>query len=74
MLSNNLDGAKSVLLTIQEAAEFLNLKVSRMRTAVFKKEIPYIKLGRLVRFDPNDLIKWVEKQKEETKEDSSWLW
>jgi excisionase family DNA binding protein len=47
------------LLTILEAAELLTIKVSRLRTAVFRKEIPFIKIGRLVRFKEEDLMDWV---------------
>ncbi len=50
------------LLTVQEAATLLNLKEGRVRTAVFRKEIPYIKIGALVRFSRPDLIKWLERQ------------
>lgn len=57
------------LLSIEEASEFLNLKVSWLRSAVFKDEIPYLKVGRLVRFDQSDLIKWIEVKKEESKKD-----
>ena len=61
------------LLTIKEAAEFLNIKISRLRTAIFKNEIPYLKIGRLVRFDTSDLLNWIEEKKEESKPSSYWL-
>lgn len=57
------------LLSIEEASEFLNLKVSWLRSAVFKDKIPYLKVGRLVRFDQSDLVKWIEEKKEESKRD-----
>lgn len=49
------------LLTIEEASEFLSIKVSRLRTAVFRREIPFIKIGRLVRFRETDLIQWISQ-------------
>lgn len=58
------------LLTINEAASFLSVKVSRLRTAVFRKEIPFIKIGRLVRFKEDDLLKWIEQNTQKVKEDS----
>ena len=58
------------LLTINEAANFLSVKVSRLRTAVFRKEIPFIKIGRLVRFKEDDLLKWIEQNTQKVKEDS----
>ncbi|HLE12976.1 MAG: hypothetical protein A2451_12445 [Bdellovibrionales bacterium RIFOXYC2_FULL_39_8] len=50
------------LLTLTEAASYLNIKESRLRMAVFRKEIDYIKLGRLVRFRRNHLEEWINKQ------------
>lgn len=50
------------LLTTEEAALFLNVKISRLRMAVFRKEVPYIKIGRLVRFSESQLHAWLEAQ------------
>jgi len=50
------------LLTINQAAELLNVKISWLRSAIFKKEIPYIKLGHLIRFKSVHLYKWLENQ------------
>ncbi len=47
------------LMTIEEASVFLNLKVSKLRAMVFRKEIPFIKIGRLVRFHAQDLETWL---------------
>lgn len=51
------------LLTIEEAAAYLNLKVSRIRYEVFKKGIPCYKIGRSIRFSISELDSWVEKKK-----------
>lgn len=61
------------LLSVEEASSFLSIKVSRLRTAVFRKEIPFVKIGRLVRFKTQDLKQWIDSRtvKEEEK---SWLW
>jgi excisionase family DNA binding protein len=48
------------ILTIAEAARFLNIKVSNLRRAVFMKKIRYFKVGALVRFYKTDLIEWIE--------------
>ena len=52
-------------LSFQEAQEFLNVKESWLRNAVFKKEIPFHKFNRLIRFDMNDLLLWTLKNKVE---------
>jgi len=51
------------LLDINQAATFLNVKVSRLRTAILRKEIPFLKIGRLLRFHKRDLEGWIEKLK-----------
>lgn len=53
---------KSELMTIEETSVFLNLKISRLRSLVFKSEIPFIKIGRLVRFRAQDLHEWLLDQ------------
>ena len=58
-----VEEGKSNLIGIREAAKFLNLKVSRLRAAIFRKEIPYLKIGALVKFDIEDLIEWIESRK-----------
>lgn len=49
------------LLTTEEASKVLNIKVSRLRQAVFRKEISFIKLGALVRFREEDLQNYIQK-------------
>jgi excisionase family DNA binding protein len=54
-------GFSMKLFTIKEAAELLAVKPSRIRTAVFKNEIAYVKLGRLIRFSQEQLNQWISK-------------
>lgn len=54
----------STILTFAEACDFLKIKKSRLRTAIFRKEIPFLKIGRLIRFDMCDLEKWIEELKQ----------
>lgn len=49
------------LLTIEEASSFLNVKVSWLRQAVFRREINHIKVGALVRFREEDLDLFIQK-------------
>ncbi len=53
------------LLTLNEAASFLNLKISRLRYEIFKKSIVHFKVGRSIRFSEKDLISWIMSQKQE---------
>lgn len=50
------------LMTIEEAALFLNLKVSKIRKDIFNKAIPYYKIGSLVRFKKDELTKWLDQK------------
>lgn len=46
-------------LTIAQAAYLLNMKESRLKNLVFRKAIPYIKIGHSIRFAKAQLIDWV---------------
>lgn len=50
------------MMTIEEAALFLNLKVSKLRRYVFMKGIPYYKIGSLIRFKKDDLLQWLAEK------------
>lgn len=50
------------LLNIQEAAQYTRLSVPTLYTMVSQKRIPYVKLGRLVKFDREALEKWIRQQ------------
>jgi len=52
-------------INFKQASELLNLKESRIRYLVFKRKIPFIKIGSTIRFDKNDLEKWLNQQKVE---------
>lgn len=47
------------MLTVDEAADLLQLTPGGVRQMVFRRTIPNTKVGRLVRFDPADLEKWI---------------
>ncbi len=49
-----------ILYNIDEASKILNIKVSRLRTAIFRREIGHIKLNGLVRFSRENLESWIK--------------
>ena len=51
------------LKDIKFAADFLNLPIPSVRGKVSRREIPFIKIGRRVLFDFEDLQAFVEKLK-----------
>ena len=48
-----------LLFNIDEASKMLNVKVSRLRTAIFRREIGHIKLSGLIRFSKKNLEDWI---------------
>ena len=50
------------LMTIQELSAVINVKVKTIYDWTYKKQIPYIKLGRLVRFDQDEIEKWMKEK------------
>ena len=52
-----------VLLTIEDVATHLGVTVRHVRRLVAERRIPFIKWGRLLRFDPADLDRWIERSK-----------
>lgn len=55
------------LLNFSEAREYLNVTNGHLRSLIFKRQIGFIKIGRLIRFDYEDLLKWIESQKQNPK-------
>lgn len=53
---------ESKLMNIEEAASFLGIKKSRLYTATRKKELPFMKVGRLLRFEREHLNQWIKRQ------------
>jgi excisionase family DNA binding protein len=52
------------LLTIREAAEYLAVSVSTLYGWVWQRRIPFIKMGRALRFDSHDLAAFIEANKQ----------
>jgi excisionase family DNA binding protein len=61
LIKEKLKENKVHLFTVEEASIKLNIKVSRLRQAIFRREISYVKLGALVRFREEDLTNFVQK-------------
>jgi excisionase family DNA binding protein len=53
------------LITIREAAEYTSLSVSTLYSWIWQKRVPYVKLGRAVRFDLADLDRLIQLRRVE---------
>ena len=51
------------LLGIEETAEHLGITPNTLYAWVSQKRIPYVKIGRLLKFDPRDIETWIEGRK-----------
>jgi excisionase family DNA binding protein len=51
----------SKLLTPDEAAKYLGIAKVTLYGMKYKKKIPYRKVGKLLRFDEDDLEKWTRR-------------
>lgn len=52
----------SGLIGIQEAAHYTGVSPTTLYKWVSQRKIPYIKMGRLVKFDPVKLEEWIKQQ------------
>jgi excisionase family DNA binding protein len=51
------------LLNVREAAKYLGTTEKTLYSKVWRREIPFVKLGRSVRFDIRDLDAMIEANK-----------
>jgi excisionase family DNA binding protein len=50
-----------VFLTINEISEYLNLKRSTVYSMVEAGEVPYYRIGRLIRFKQDEVDRWMDE-------------
>ena len=50
------------LIGVHEAARYISVSVTTLYKWVSQRKIPYIKMGRLVKFDPMKLEEWIKQQ------------
>ena len=48
------------LLTVQDVARAMNWKEATVRQKVWRRELPYLKIGRSVRFKPEVVERLIE--------------
>ena len=64
MIENNASIDDSVrLLSIAQVSQQLGVSVKTLYGWVCLRQIPYVKMGRLVKFDSSDIEKWIETKK-----------
>ncbi len=58
-----------LLINVKQLSESTGLSVFTLYSWINQKRIPYVKVGRLVRFDPKEIEKWIEGK---TVEEKNW--
>ncbi len=53
------------LLSIDEVADHLGITPRHIRRLVAERRIPYVKVGRFVRFDPSSVMSWLDGARRE---------
>ena len=53
------------LLDISTLAQLLSINVRHVRRLIQERRIPFIKVGRLIRFDPNEIQQWLDANRRE---------
>jgi len=48
------------LLTIDQLAEQLGITVRHVRRLIAERRVPYLEVGKLVRFDPAKIADWLD--------------
>lgn len=52
------------LLDVEQLATLLKVNIRHIRRLVHERRIPYIKWGHLVRFDPTEIARWIDENRE----------
>jgi excisionase family DNA binding protein len=58
------DSISKLLLTAREAARALAISERTLWSLTNNGDIPSVRIGRAVRYDPRDLDRWIERQKQ----------
>lgn len=73
MTQNNAEakpGSLKLLLTYEELSEATSLCVAYLKKLKKQGKLPFIQVGRRVRFDPVDVVAWLKKKPRGVKHDS----
>lgn len=59
---SGIEGARSErLLTVQQAAERLNVSVRNIREHIYRRRLHIVKIGRLVRIEEGELEAFIDR-------------
>jgi excisionase family DNA binding protein len=50
-------------LTIDQLAEHLGITTRHVRRLIAERRVPYLKVDKLVRFDPSEIAGWLDQRR-----------
>lgn len=53
------------LLTIDQVAGQLGITTRHVRRLIAERRVPFLQVGRLIRFDPTDIATWLDHHRSE---------
>lgn len=62
------EAGSNPLININEVSQFLGISINTVYSWVNQRRIPYVKIGRLLKFDRRDIEAWIIERKVPTKE------
>ena len=51
---------KAALISVEQLADELGVSVRYVRRIIAERRIPYVKVGHLIRFERDEVDRWVE--------------
>jgi excisionase family DNA binding protein len=54
---------RTELIDIEALAAWLGVEVVFVRRLVAERRIPFLKIGKFVRFDPSEVVEWIDGQR-----------
>ncbi|MCP3860353.1 MAG: helix-turn-helix domain-containing protein [Phycisphaeraceae bacterium] len=61
--TSQVDPASASLLSIEQLADWLGLTDRFIRRLVAERRIPFLKIGKFIRFDPAEIEPWFDSQR-----------
>jgi excisionase family DNA binding protein len=62
-MSSHSETSTPGLLDVDQIAELLCVKPNGIRQMVARRQIPHVRIGRRVRFDPTEIHQWIQTQR-----------
>lgn len=60
---SQVDLASASLLSIEQLADWLGVTDRFIRRLVAERRIPFLKIGKFIRFDPAEIEPWLDSQR-----------